>query len=570
MKKLLIILLFLAISTVVFAQKDTLYYNGDWDEVSKEYAKYYRPLPLNRSGKNWVIKDYYINGNLQFEGFTKEVGEDVLVGEAIWYDIAGKVESSNVYESESIIYHSGDNITADYIVKNKGYLLKELKDNIEVKKITTSYHVDNKKMKIAISSYYYKDITAFLEKEDISKENIKKITSLKEHKYNSLVKELNGIEFESIDDEDKNNKEVLSFSGNDFFSSTYLTRKSDKKWEVYSVEFAEVYPVKINNKYVILLLSHSYYDYLFPFKDEIIIDDFSITTTRIKNTKNDFDEYYKYNFEADDYFSIFTENSKIGLEIKGKKKPVIAADYDSILYKITPYIQGYKDNQIHLFYRNADKVSLEHIRAIYTGKGNRTSVLSGNAIYWLHKGVLTDSIPEHTIFLCGTVSSFSHEIVNSTDDYYLNIKKGMMGENKTEASMKLFSSEEFKSVLCLNNMTTDSWDENDMFIYEYYLPLNYFLVKTNNGKSGIIKVDWEYESEIKYEYVLNPDDYEVTANGYNSPVKIVKDGLIGLWPLNNRPKYLELSALDKYFYRFKDADGNYGWLSLNGNEYYDE
>ena len=569
MKKLLIILV-LGISTVAFAQKDTLYYDADWKTVAKEHAEFYRPLPLKKSGKNWKIKDYYMNGNLQFEGFTNEIDEDALVGEAIWYDIKGNVESSNVYESESIIYYKGNSITADYIVKSNGDLIKELKDNIEVKKITSSYHVDNKEIEITISSYYYKDMATFLEKEDIPKENIKKITSLKEHDYNSLMEELKGTEFESQDDEDKENKEVLSFLDNNFFSSTYLREGSDENWKVHSVEFAEMYPVVINSKYVILLLSHTYYDYLFPFKDEIIIDDFTITSTKVKSKDSDFQEYYKYNFEADKFFSTFTKDSKIGLEIKGKKKPVIAADYDSISYKNPPYIQAYKDNQIDLFYRNASKVNLDNIRAIYTGKGNRTSVLSGNALHWLDKGALSDSIAEHTFFVCGTVSSFSHEIVHRADDYYLDIKRGMMGENKTETSFKLFPSAAFKSVLCLNNMKEDRWDENDMFVYEYYLPLNYFLVETNKEKTGIIKIDWENESEITYKYVLSPDDYEVSATGYNTPVKIVKDGLIGLWPLNKTPKYLELSTLDKYFYRFKDANGNYGWLSLKGNEYYDE
>ncbi len=106
MKKLLIIL-FLGISTFVFAQNDTIYYDADWEEVSKEYAKYYRPLPLEKKRMFWLIKDYYMDGSLQFIGHTIEEHKEVLHGDVIWYYQNGKIQ-------EKVRYKFGNTI-GDYV-----------------------------------------------------------------------------------------------------------------------------------------------------------------------------------------------------------------------------------------------------------------------------------------------------------------------------------------------------------------------------------------------------------------------------------------------------------------------
>ena len=123
MKKLLIVL-FLGISTVAFAQKDTLYFDADWDVVSKEYAEFYRPLPLEKSGKFWLIKDYYMDGTLQFIGHTIDENKDVLHGDVIWYYRNGKIQDKVKYTFGKII---GDYVAAESVKpKYMGYEENEL------------------------------------------------------------------------------------------------------------------------------------------------------------------------------------------------------------------------------------------------------------------------------------------------------------------------------------------------------------------------------------------------------------------------------------------------------------
>ena len=98
MKKLLIILFF-GISTVAYAQKDTLYLDADWDEVSKEYAEYYRPLPLEKKGNMWLIKDYHMTGVLQFVGHTTDEYKEILHGDVIWYFPDKKIQQKSKYEN---------------------------------------------------------------------------------------------------------------------------------------------------------------------------------------------------------------------------------------------------------------------------------------------------------------------------------------------------------------------------------------------------------------------------------------------------------------------------------------
>ena len=53
--------------TTIIAQNDTIYYNQDWDETTRLNASFYRPMPLKKDGDKELIKDYYMNGTLQFE-----------------------------------------------------------------------------------------------------------------------------------------------------------------------------------------------------------------------------------------------------------------------------------------------------------------------------------------------------------------------------------------------------------------------------------------------------------------------------------------------------------------------
>lgn len=80
---LLILILIITINTM--AQKETIYFNQHWEKVSKDKAKYYRLVPLEKVGDLYQIKDYFINGNLQMEGYWSDVKKETLEGDVKWY-----------------------------------------------------------------------------------------------------------------------------------------------------------------------------------------------------------------------------------------------------------------------------------------------------------------------------------------------------------------------------------------------------------------------------------------------------------------------------------------------------
>ena len=101
MKKTILILL-LSIATNLTAQKDTLYFNSAWNKVTdKTDAAFFRPLPLKKVGDLHQIKDYYINGNLQMDGYWSDIENETLEGKVSWYYENGKLSQENEYKNGS-------------------------------------------------------------------------------------------------------------------------------------------------------------------------------------------------------------------------------------------------------------------------------------------------------------------------------------------------------------------------------------------------------------------------------------------------------------------------------------
>ncbi len=86
MKKILLSL-FIFLSYCIYSQsKDVIYYDKDWKETSKENAAFFRPLPMNVVGKYQLIRDYFIKGNLQMQGYSLKNNEKELIGDVSYYD----------------------------------------------------------------------------------------------------------------------------------------------------------------------------------------------------------------------------------------------------------------------------------------------------------------------------------------------------------------------------------------------------------------------------------------------------------------------------------------------------
>jgi hypothetical protein len=98
--------------------------------------------------------------------------------------------------------------------------------------------------------------------------------------------------------------------------------------------------------------------------------------------------------------------------------------------------------------------------------------------------------------------------------------------------------------------------------------------KLKNGKYNLNTIDYLYSEnpnlEIEKENVALPKDLDsVTKNGF---YRIEKIGLVTYYPIMKQIKYKTLSEFDYYwnFARFELPNGQKGWLTIDGKEYFDE
>lgn len=105
------------------------YFDGNWYEVKdSSIASYYRELYCvdGKICADSLTKDYYISGELQFEGHIKSENPDVLIGECVWYHKNGKIESTVTNDNNGLsqgeylsYYEDGSPEYVKYYVDNK-------------------------------------------------------------------------------------------------------------------------------------------------------------------------------------------------------------------------------------------------------------------------------------------------------------------------------------------------------------------------------------------------------------------------------------------------------------------
>lgn len=91
-QKILILLFLSSYCLTVFGQtQEKIYYDEDWKVCNKSNADYYRLITFDENGKPLgKVKDYYITGELQWEGYFSYVdkydnSKDINEGHCIWY-----------------------------------------------------------------------------------------------------------------------------------------------------------------------------------------------------------------------------------------------------------------------------------------------------------------------------------------------------------------------------------------------------------------------------------------------------------------------------------------------------
>lgn len=131
MKKFLLILLIgcISLSTSMIsaqAEKDTLWFDANWNASTKNQASYFRPQPTKKD-KGYLWKDYYLSGAKQMEAVSLKENEEFFDGTTTWYFENGNVMQTVNYQNNLKVgerknYHESGSLKSQYSYIN---------DNIE-------------------------------------------------------------------------------------------------------------------------------------------------------------------------------------------------------------------------------------------------------------------------------------------------------------------------------------------------------------------------------------------------------------------------------------------------------
>ena len=91
----LIIAMFIGFLTSSVNAQETIWFDKNWQETSKENHEYYRPAPKKIKDGFWIV-DYYKNGQIQMEGYSTNKNpneEEIFDGLVLYYHPNGKTFS---------------------------------------------------------------------------------------------------------------------------------------------------------------------------------------------------------------------------------------------------------------------------------------------------------------------------------------------------------------------------------------------------------------------------------------------------------------------------------------------
>ncbi len=66
----ILITFFVVFVSVSAVAQDTIWFDAKWEVTTKDNASFYRPTPKKMDNGYYLIKDYFINGQIQMEGFS--------------------------------------------------------------------------------------------------------------------------------------------------------------------------------------------------------------------------------------------------------------------------------------------------------------------------------------------------------------------------------------------------------------------------------------------------------------------------------------------------------------------
>lgn len=156
-------ILFITISIVFLSclvkAQDTIYFDKDWKETTKDNHAFYRPMPLLKEGDLVLIRDYYKNGNLQMQGYAMDNNLDNYVGDIYWYDENGydgeMSQYLNLNPVKTLVYFHADGSLWQKIVYNQSGEKKKISTYWKEKEIAVGEIDSLKNLSGVFTSDFY-------------------------------------------------------------------------------------------------------------------------------------------------------------------------------------------------------------------------------------------------------------------------------------------------------------------------------------------------------------------------------------------------------------------------------
>ncbi|WP_177761480.1 hypothetical protein [Flavobacterium sp. I3-2] len=132
--------------------QNKIYFDQNWNETSKENASYYRPMPLKKVGELFFMQDFYMNGQLQFQGYIYQNDESKYAGDAFWYSEdgfdSGETQFINLSNQKELTYYD-----------ENGSVWKKIQYNQKGEKSKIIVYLKGKELAVGeISDYKYSGV----------------------------------------------------------------------------------------------------------------------------------------------------------------------------------------------------------------------------------------------------------------------------------------------------------------------------------------------------------------------------------------------------------------------------
>ena len=80
------IILFIFFSGHSQTNGDTIYFDQNWNQASKDKASYFRVVSIDTQRICFMVRDHYLTGQLQMEGAYRSINPDMKMGKFLyWY-----------------------------------------------------------------------------------------------------------------------------------------------------------------------------------------------------------------------------------------------------------------------------------------------------------------------------------------------------------------------------------------------------------------------------------------------------------------------------------------------------